>query len=355
MRIGWALTQAATDLIFTRDGNHPADGAAVGTTSGTAPPGVSGRTRQRARSVHVRLDRVRRRERHSIRWRDVAHVRAPADRLRIRRDGRDNLDLQSTVSPRASVAYPISAIVPGALILTGPDVEAWAKVGDGTAIPVAKLTNVPAGTAVADWAEASNGDPIPANKLGNVPAGTAVADWAEDGNTDPIPANKLGNVPAGTAVADWAEDGNTDPIPADKLTNVPAGGGGGAPTFTELLSATSPEDFDNDTNVDMATAAAADTFATAWNSGTYWAMLLEITRGAGSAAVSQQSHIIPIRAQIPASGSLQIPVITTAFTADSLYPATLAMRQGSTRRIRLTTGLVSDLPYGSTFKLYGMS
>ena len=83
-------------------------------------------------------------------------------------------------------------------------------------------------------------------------------------------------------------------------------------------------------------------------------MLLEITRGAGTAAISQQAHVVPIRAQVPASGSLQIPVTTTAFTADTLYPATLELRTGNTRRIRLTTGLVSELPYGSVFKLYGM-
>ena len=225
MRIGWALTQAATDLIFTRDGNHPADGAAVGTTSGTAPPAYPAALASEPdlfMFVWIESGDV-----SDIQFAGGTLLTSGQPLTAYEYDGTAGTIWVSNhrLSPGVS-RYPITAIVPGALILTGPDVEAWAKVGDGTAIPVAKLTNVPAGTAVADWAEASNGDQIP--------------------------ANKLGNVPAGTAVADWAEDGNTDAIPADKLTNVPAGGGGGAPTFTELLSATSPEDFSDDTNVDMA-------------------------------------------------------------------------------------------------------
>ena len=38
MRIGWAETQEPTDAIFTRDDNHPDDGASVGTVSGLNPP-----------------------------------------------------------------------------------------------------------------------------------------------------------------------------------------------------------------------------------------------------------------------------------------------------------------------------
>ena len=56
-------------------------------------------------------------------------------------------------------------------------------------------------------------------------------------------------------VADWAEEGNTDPIPAGKLANAPSG----SPTFVELLSATSPGDFTDDANVDLAVAAAIPT------------------------------------------------------------------------------------------------
>ena len=38
MRIGWSESQAYDEEVYTRDGNHPADGAAVGTIAGTFPP-----------------------------------------------------------------------------------------------------------------------------------------------------------------------------------------------------------------------------------------------------------------------------------------------------------------------------
>ena len=38
MRIGWSNTQAYAEDIFTRDGNHPDDGAAGGTIAGVFPP-----------------------------------------------------------------------------------------------------------------------------------------------------------------------------------------------------------------------------------------------------------------------------------------------------------------------------
>ena len=38
MRIGWSNTQDYAEEIFTRDGNHPDDGAAVGTIAGVFPP-----------------------------------------------------------------------------------------------------------------------------------------------------------------------------------------------------------------------------------------------------------------------------------------------------------------------------
>ena len=171
MRIGWALTQAATDLIFTRDGNHPADGAAVGTTSGTAPPAYPAALASEPdlfMFVWIESGDV-----SDIQFAGGTLLTSGHPLTAYEYDGTAGTIWISSnrLSPGVS-AYPISAIVPGALILTGPDVEAWAKVGDGTAIPVAKLTNVPAGTAVADWAEASNSDPIPANKLTNVPAST---------------------------------------------------------------------------------------------------------------------------------------------------------------------------------------
>ena len=38
MRIGWSDSQAYDELVYTRDGNHPGDGAAVGTIAGVFPP-----------------------------------------------------------------------------------------------------------------------------------------------------------------------------------------------------------------------------------------------------------------------------------------------------------------------------
>ena len=38
MRIGWSESQAYDEQVFTRDGNHPDDGAAVGTIAGVFPP-----------------------------------------------------------------------------------------------------------------------------------------------------------------------------------------------------------------------------------------------------------------------------------------------------------------------------
>ena len=38
LRLGWAQGQTPTDTIFTRAGNHPIDGAAVGTVAGLAVP-----------------------------------------------------------------------------------------------------------------------------------------------------------------------------------------------------------------------------------------------------------------------------------------------------------------------------
>ena len=38
MRIGWSDSQAYDEQVYTRDGNHPDDGAAVGTIAGVFPP-----------------------------------------------------------------------------------------------------------------------------------------------------------------------------------------------------------------------------------------------------------------------------------------------------------------------------
>ena len=38
MRIGWSESQTYDEAIFTRDGNHPDDGASVGTIAGVFPP-----------------------------------------------------------------------------------------------------------------------------------------------------------------------------------------------------------------------------------------------------------------------------------------------------------------------------
>ena len=38
LRMGWAQTDQPSEGIFTRAGNHPIDGAAIGTVSGTYPP-----------------------------------------------------------------------------------------------------------------------------------------------------------------------------------------------------------------------------------------------------------------------------------------------------------------------------
>ena len=112
---------------------------------------------------------------------------------------------------------------------------------------------------------------------------------------------------ARTVIADWAESDNDDAIPADKLVNAP--GGGSAPTLTEVASVM-VGDADTSSLVigDTQTGVA---IRDAWNSGTYWAFMLDIQwelQDMLDVLDYSVAAIMPIRRQI-ATNSLNIPFV----------------------------------------------
>ena len=284
MRIGWGQTQDVTDAKFTRADNHPTDGASVGTVAGLNPPVFPP-----ALNTETGL--------YMFVWIE-AEPGQVADILLSSGggtligsglalaayvyDGAPGTVWVSNQRLSASLAnFTVSAIVQGALILTGADVFDWAETGNEDPIPASKLAE--AGGAAADQtardaAAAAQATADAAQTEAEVQAlvSAGVEDWAEDGNADPIPAAKLANAPGGgtpyvlpaaapgvrggvqavtSAIVDtgtstgifgwaiahvrrvvnaivptWARTGDATPIPAAKLTEAP--GGGFAPTIT---------------------------------------------------------------------------------------------------------------------------
>ena len=150
---------------------------------------------------------------------------------------------------------------------------------------------------------------------------------------------------------EWATEGNTDAIPADKLTNAPSG----APTLTEVASAM-VGDADTSSLVigDTQTGVA---IRGAWNSGTYWAFMLDIQwelQDMLDVLDYSVAAIMPIRRRI-ATNSLNIPFVFDEHSTGFEWAAEAGLLTFKSDN-SVTLGSTTDaLRAGARVKLYGMS
>ena len=149
-----------------------------------------------------------------------------------------------------------------------------------------------------------------------------------------------------------ADLGAAVPTPAapveDTTTEVPMDMMGGlmaAPTFTEVATAT--EGGAADDEIDFSNHAAVNA---AWNSGTYWAFLVEMQYDDGDVIYSQAHALIPIRRSIDTGRSLRAHFVSNTSNpkADRGY---LQMSSG-TAKLKFDD---NSIPAGAVCKLFGVS
>ena len=146
MALGWSLTQDIDIDVFTRDGNHPTDGAVIATSAGVDippfPPAfvtagesfaylhwwVAGTAEIKALGIGSGIDPY-----------DFLY----GDSGPLTLDGEAGTVYVATRRIRALMNFAFLVIPGGPLVLTENDVENWAKTGDATLIPADKLTNAP--------------------------------------------------------------------------------------------------------------------------------------------------------------------------------------------------------------------
>ena len=128
MRIGWSESQAYDEVIFTRAGNHPDDGAAVGTIAGVFPPvqptlPAIPDVAENEKYLHIWVGEIPGNVAQLTFFGSPAHgVSAAAAQTYNTTDGTwwvTNLPLSPGIS-----AYAFSAVVVGALIASQPYVDA---------------------------------------------------------------------------------------------------------------------------------------------------------------------------------------------------------------------------------------
>ena len=257
MRIGWAETQEPTDAIFTRDDNHPDDGASVGTVSGLNPP-VFPPALNSDGGLYMLV------------W-IAASVSQVAD-VRLSGGGGtligSGLPLASyeydgdagtmwvsnqPLSPALS-AYSISAVVAGALILTEADVEDWARAGNSDEIPAAKL---PAGMG-GDGTDATARAAAAAAQA-DADSAQAAADAAQATATQALSDASSANT-AAAAAASAAEAAQTT---ADGAAEFAALAGSGIDGHTILITANRASAAAAQADADAAQAAAEASAAAA--------------------------------------------------------------------------------------------
>lgn len=157
--------------------------------------------------------------------------------------------------------------------------------------------------------------------------------WLE---LDCIRADLGAATPAPAApVTDTAED-----VPMDMMGGLMA-----APTFTEVATATEGGAIDDE--ISFSNDAA---IVTAWNSGTYWAVLVEVTFEVSGQILGQSTALIPIRRSIDTGTSLRAHFVTNIQNAkaDRGY---LQMSSG-TAKLKFDD---NSIPAGAVCKLFGVS
>ena len=136
MRIGWSNTQDYAEQVFTRDGNHPDDGAAVGTIAGVFPPVQPGSipaipdVAANEKYLHIWVGEIPGNVAQLTFFGAPAHgVSAAAAQTYNTTDGTwwvSNLPLSSGIS-----AYAFSATVVGVLIASRPWVTEYVAANSG--------------------------------------------------------------------------------------------------------------------------------------------------------------------------------------------------------------------------------
>ena len=257
MRIGWAETQEPTDAIFTRDDNHPDDGASVGTVSGLNPP-VFPPALNSDGGLYMLV------------W-IAASVSQVAD-VRLSGGGGTLLSSGQPLAPYeydgdagtmwvsnqplspALSAYSISAVVAGALILTEADVEDWARAGNSDEIPASRL---PAGMGGDGTDEAARAAAAAAQA--DADSAQAAADAAQATATQALSDASSANT-AAAAAASAAEAAQTT---ADGAAEFAALAGSGIDGHTPLITANRAAAAAAQATADAAQAAAEASAAAA--------------------------------------------------------------------------------------------
>ena len=138
------------------------------------------------------------------------------------------------------------------------------------------------------------------------------------------------------------EDTTTD-VPMDMIPDF--GGLLGAPTFTLLGTVTEGNTADDE--VDFSDHAAINT---AWNSGDYWAVLVELLYVVSDPIVGQAHALIPIRRQIEVGQSLRAHFVTNIQNPKSDL-GYLQLSSG-TAKLKFDD---NSIPAEAVVKLYGVS
>ena len=149
MRLGWHQSRTFSASEFVRAGNHPIDGAAVGTSNLVlAPPFPPALNTDPTLYMAVWVAGDPAIEAfYSSTGQTETNVTAQfpaADKLPLTVEGVAGHYYPSAIRFRNNPGVRWRLFIRGAQVLTGDDVEAWARAGNTDAIPADKLTNAPA-------------------------------------------------------------------------------------------------------------------------------------------------------------------------------------------------------------------
>ena len=216
MRFGWTFDNvAASEETFLRDGNHPTDGAAEGTTAGLltppVPPGLAVDPKDYRFHIWIAGD---------VELGGLTGLYGDnwlpefPDFRDLEVDSVDGIVYSERHSRRDTDGlYIFTGIIPGELIATQPWVRTIAGLTPGgvfsgtdqTARDAAETAQERADDAFANAETAQQAaDANTSNVETNADAITALPtpfDWAQEGNTDEIPAVKISSVVRGTKVS----------------------------------------------------------------------------------------------------------------------------------------------------------